>query len=99
MMRPLRFSRDLSLRLSLRRAVCILSLSFSALPGALSGHGSPQKLLSTPGMVREFSAPLDEVRQAVTSVQQDHTIHGTKMFDKDPALAGADAIDSTPLFE
>ena len=99
MMRPLRFSRDLSLRLTLRRAVCILSLSFSALPGALSGHGSPQKPLSTPGMVREFSAPLDEVRQAVTSVQQDHTIHGTKMFDKDPALAGADAIDSTPLFE
>src|SRR5215471_646773 len=50
-------------------------------------------------MVREFSAPIDDVRQAVTSVQQDHTIHGTKMFDKDSALAGADATDSTPLFE
>jgi hypothetical protein len=74
-------------------------LFFPVLLGAFPARGTPQKPLATPGMVREFSAPLDDVRQAVASVQQDHTIHGTKMFDKDSALAGAQATDSSPLFE
>jgi hypothetical protein len=60
---------------------------------------SPPKELSTPGLVREFLAPVSDVRQAVLSVQRDHIIHGTLMFDKEPTLTGAEAIDATPLFD
>lgn len=60
---------------------------------------SPQKPLITPGLAREFSGSLDEVRQAVTTVQHDHIIHGTKVFDKEPILTDAEAVNSTALFE
>jgi hypothetical protein len=60
---------------------------------------SPPKELSTPGLVREFLAPIGDVRQAVLSVQRDHIIHGTLVFDKEPTLTGAEAIDATPLFD
>jgi hypothetical protein len=66
-------------------------------PHALKG--SPQKELSTPGLSRELSGSLDEVRQAVISVQKDHIIHGTKVYDKEPILMGAEDVASTPLFE
>src|SRR3974377_1461844 len=57
------------------------------------------KELTTPGMTREFVAPLAPVRQAVVSVQKDHIIHGTLIFDKDPILTGAEAVDSPALFD
>lgn len=60
---------------------------------------SPATELTTPGVVREFNAPLDEVRQAVLSVQKDHILHGTLIFDKEPILTGAEAVSSTPLFD
>ena len=59
----------------------------------------PQKPLTTPGLEREFASSLEEVRQAVLTVQKDHIIHGTKIFDKEPILTGAQAVDSTTLFE
>jgi len=58
-----------------------------------------RETLTTPGMVREFPAGVEDVRQAVINVQKDQTIHGTKMFDREPALPGAEAVESTPLFE
>ena len=57
------------------------------------------KELTTPGITREFTAPLATVRQAVVSVQKDHIVHGTLIFDKEPILTGAEAVDSTPLFD
>ena len=42
---------------------------------------------------------MDEVRQAVITVQKDHIIHGTKVFDREPILTGGEAADSSPLFE
>jgi hypothetical protein len=51
------------------------------------------------GMVREFNASLAEVQQAVQAVQHDQIIHGTLMFDKEPILSGAEAVDQTSLFE
>ena len=51
------------------------------------------------GMVREFAATTQEVQQAVLDQVQDQIIHGTKIFDKEPVLTGAEAADSTPLFE
>lgn len=60
---------------------------------------SAQKPLTTPGLVRELSGSLEEVRQAVINVQKDHIIHGTKVFDREPILTGAEDVNSTPLFE
>lgn len=50
------------------------------------------------GVVREFPASLGEVRQAVVAVVSDQIIHGTKIFDKDPILTGAEVVNATPLF-
>src|SRR5215831_4811522 len=99
MTRPLRFCSNRTRRFFRDCPTRILSFVALALLIPFFGQASPQKALTTPGIVREFPAAIDDVRQAVTSVQHDHTIHGTKMFDKDPALAGAEAVESTPLFE
>jgi hypothetical protein len=61
--------------------------------------GSSKETLTTPGLVREFFGSLEEVRQAVQFVVHDQVIHGTLIFDKEPILTGAEAVDSTPLFE
>jgi len=60
---------------------------------------SPRETLTTPGLVREFFGSLEEVRQAVQFVVHDQVIHGTLIFDKEPVLTGAEAVDSTPLFD
>jgi hypothetical protein len=60
---------------------------------------SPPKELTTPGLVREFLAPLSDVREAVQSVQRDHIIHGTRVFDKEPTLTDAQDVPSTSLFD
>jgi hypothetical protein len=61
--------------------------------------GSSRETLTTPGLVREFFGSLEEVRQAVQFVVHDQVIHGTLIFDKEPTLTGAEAVDSTPLFD
>jgi hypothetical protein len=61
--------------------------------------GLPLETLTTPGLVREFPAPLVELRQAVLAVVGDKIVHGTLVFDKEPVLTGAEAVDSTPLFD
>jgi hypothetical protein len=61
--------------------------------------GISKETLTTPGLVREFFGSLEEVRQAVQSVVHDQVIHGTLIFDKEPTLTGAEAVDSTPLFD
>src|SRR5262249_50910444 len=58
-----------------------------------------KETLTTPGLVREFNAPLEEVRQAVLAVVHDQILHGTLIFDKEPVLNGAEAVESTPLFD
>jgi hypothetical protein len=60
---------------------------------------SPPKELTTPGLVREFLAPIRDVREAVQSVQRDHIIHGTRVFDKEPTLTDAEDVPSTSLFD
>jgi hypothetical protein len=60
---------------------------------------SPPKELTTPGLVREFLAPIGDVREAVQSVERDHIIHGTRVFDKEPTLTDAEDVPSTSLFD
>ena len=55
--------------------------------------------LTTPGVVREFPASLVEIRQAVLAVVGDKIVHGTLVFDKEPILTGAEAVEATPLFD
>jgi uncharacterized small protein (DUF1192 family) len=52
----------------------------------------------SPGFVTEFSASLEDVLRALQEVLQDQTIHGTLMFEREPTLTGAIAVESTPLF-
>lgn len=83
-----------------RGPICLILLAFSFLffvSNCLSAP--PPKELTTPGLTREFPAPLEDVRQAVVSIQKDHIIHGTLVFDKEPTLTGAEAADATPLFD
>jgi hypothetical protein len=54
--------------------------------------------LTTPGLTKEFSASADEIRTAVLAIVRDQIVHGTKVFDKEPTLTGAVAVDSSPLF-
>jgi hypothetical protein len=74
--------------------VSLILLLFSSLATTAA-----QKALPTPGLVRELAGSLDEVRQAVVNVQKDHIIHGTKVFDREPVLTGAEAANSSPLME
>ena len=71
---------------------------FAALFVAPFSAATPKEL-TTPGLVRDFSAPVEEVRQAVLAVVRDQIIHGTLIFDKSPILTGAEAVNSTPLFD
>jgi hypothetical protein len=73
-----------------------VGLLFSAI---FAGAALAQKPLTTPGLMREFSGSREEVREAVTNVQKDHIIHGTKVFDREPILTGAQDASSAPLFE
>jgi len=61
--------------------------------------GAPREALSTPGIIREFPVPSNEIRQAVLAVVGDKIVHGTLVFDKEPILTGAEAVDSTSLFD
>jgi hypothetical protein len=84
-----------------KREACVRTLlaAFCLLSAALSRAAEPQKPLTTPGLAREFMASIEDVRQAVLSIQKDNVIHGTAVFDREPTLTGAEAADATPLFE
>jgi hypothetical protein len=76
-----------------------ITLTLALLLSSTGHTSSAQTPLTTPGIVREFLAPITDVREAVTNVQKDHIIHGTKVFDREPILTGAEDVKSTPLFE
>jgi hypothetical protein len=88
-----------SLCFAFRSSVCLRVQLFSFLLVCFSlSPALAQKELTTPGLVRELSGSMDEVRQAVTTVQHDHIVHGTKVFEREPILTGAEAVDSSLLF-
>lgn len=76
--------------------LALFVFAFLVVLPSLAAHGDT---LTTPGVVREFPATLVEIRQAVLSVVGDKIVHGTLVFDKEPILTGAEAVDSTPLFD
>jgi hypothetical protein len=77
------------------RIICIAA----ALAGVVfvsSGSGADQ--LPSPGFASDLMAPESEVLQAVHEVLEDHVIHGTRVFEREPTLTGAEEVPSTPLF-
>jgi hypothetical protein len=76
-----------------RMVVCV-TLFAATCPGENAGA----EQLHSPGFAAEFIAPLNDVLQALKEVLEDQIIHGTQVFDKEPTLTGAVAVDSTPLF-
>jgi hypothetical protein len=53
---------------------------------------------SLPGFASELMASEPEVLQALQEVLDDHIIHGTREFEREPTLNGAEEVSSTPLF-
>jgi hypothetical protein len=75
--------------------LAILGLSALLLPAA----GVSKETLTTPGLMREFTGSVEEIRQAVQFVVHDHIIHGTLIFDREPILNGAEVVNSSLLFD
>lgn len=54
--------------------------------------------LPSASFVSELMAPEAEVLQALHEVLEDHILHGTRVFEKESTLTGAEEAASTPLF-
>jgi hypothetical protein len=88
--KPLQFSS----RKTKRSHLFLLSFLLYSLECGTAGG---QQVMG-PGLTQEFNATADEVRAAVVDVVHDQVVHGTKIFDKEPTLTGAEAVASSSLF-
>lgn len=75
------------------RFACVALLALTGVP-----YVRAQQPLLTPGLTQEFNGSTDEVRAALLAVVRDQILHGTKVFDREPTLTGAEAVNSSPLF-
>jgi hypothetical protein len=66
-------------------------------PALVKGAAKDQS--AGPGFVKEFDTTQADALQALTELVKDQIIHGTYIFDKQPTLTGATAVEATPLFE
>ncbi len=73
-----------------------IAATFAGLLLTLRGTAADQ--LPSPGFASDLMAPESEVLQAVHEVLEDHIIHGTRVFEREPTLTGAEEVPSTPLF-
>jgi hypothetical protein len=68
--------------------------SFAICFGLARGANSEQ----TPGFSGELAASEAQALLALHEVLDDHIIHGTRVFEREPILTGAEEVPSTPLF-
>ena len=81
------------------RALVMFGMLLSAWPEALtSAFTTRAEQASLPSFASELMAPEPEVLQALHEVLEDHIIHGTRVFEREPVLNGAEEVPSTPLF-
>jgi hypothetical protein len=74
--------------------LCLFLLGFTTQSGA-----RPKDVLQYgEGLIVNIPAPLDEVTQAVEDVAGSGIIRGTKEYNKDEYVKGAEAASSTPVF-
>jgi hypothetical protein len=76
------------------RFISILSL----LPLLLLSARSSAAQVASPSFSSELMAPEPQVLEALHEVLEDHIIHGTKVFEREPTLNGAEEAASSPLF-
>ncbi len=80
--------------------ICLFCFVLTWLAAAPSrANRSPHDQVASPGFTAELSGSSTDVIQALNEVLEDQIIHGTHVFDKEPTLAGAAVVASTPLFE
>jgi len=84
------------------RAACLTAvfvLLVCLMIGAIAQARADKDSLLTAGFTAEVAAPLSDVLQVLQQVLHDGIIHGTLVYDREPTLTGATAVDSSPLFE
>jgi hypothetical protein len=77
------------------RAVVVLGIMLSAWSYAFPTQADQSP---NPSFASELMASEPEVLQALHEVLEDHIIHGTRVFEREPTLTGAEEAPSTPLF-
>jgi hypothetical protein len=77
------------------RALVLFGMLLSGWPDAFMTRAEQASL---PSFASELLAPEPEVLQALQEVLDDHIIHGTRVFEREPTLNGAEQVPSTPLF-
>jgi hypothetical protein len=77
------------------RALGVLGIMVSGLTAAVPTHADQ---VANPSFSSELMASEPEVLQALHEVLEDHIIHGTRVFEREPTLNGAEEAPSTPLF-
>jgi hypothetical protein len=77
------------------RALAASAVMLSLLFGAAETRADQ---VASPSFVGELMAPESDVLEALHEVLEDHIIHGTKVFEREPTLTGAEEVSSTALF-
>lgn len=75
-----------------------LTLVLAVATGGTYSAGVRADQVPSPSFVSELMAPESEVLQALHEVLEDRIIHGTRVFEREPILTGAEEAPSTPLF-
>jgi hypothetical protein len=77
------------------RALGVVGIMVSGLTAAVPTRADQ---VANPSFSSELMASEPEVLQALHEVLEDHIIHGTRVFEREPTLNGAEEVPSTPLF-
>ena len=80
------------------RNPCITLVLAAVFAGQAGAATNRSEQIPSPSFVSELMAPESEVLQAVREVVEDHIIHGTRVFEHEPTLTGAEEAPSSPLF-
>jgi hypothetical protein len=84
---------------SCRKQLSALTLSLMMFTSLrLDARGKPSQDTDAAGLSVSVPASERELLQAVQDVASDGVIQGTAEYNKDEYIAGADAVDSTPVF-
>jgi hypothetical protein len=75
--------------------VIVLGMVLSGLIGTFQARADQTP---SPGFASELTTSESDVLQALHEVLEDHIIHGTRVFEREPILNGAEEVASTPLF-
>lgn len=93
------FTLPKPLRTSTVRAVFVLSFALTITSSAGAAHGKPAPDDYGAGLSVRVPVSEQELLQAVEDVADDGIIQGTKEYNKDEYVSGAEIADRTPVFD